>query len=677
MDNNERLSVLIQKWFNKHRRKTLKNNQDQTQSHLQIPDMEYYFITGKIKENYGGLTKSLLLRAKLFGLKNIASHFLTFSYDPEFSRKVDGIIDKQRVDPNMTKIQNMYEDFLIPHSKPQKQYQPTHHCNNINEMEFDHNDPSVKIMRNEQTNQIEMIEYFRQNQLIEKREEYNTQGQLHKVSYFSLGTGEVYRELFIHDHTHVYMKKEYVYLEEESKNKVKEMIWYAQEEIKTFHNEKALRQEWLMLIQYKNDRKKLFLVDSRKQDKYVFQLKKRSSSYFSAIIHSKHYETEKTALRSDYNELFSQIRKQKVDAVFFITEAQKIDVEKQFGHRNIFFLTPHTLDRASHQVQEQHDADPNKVLMMARLTKIKNVIDAIRSFEFVVKEVPSARLEIFGSGPQEKKLKQEIKKLNLEQNVFLKGFTQNPDGEFRTARMSISTSVFEGCPLSIMESIVNKCPVVTYDYDYGAKTLVKNDFNGFVVEQYEVKQLANKIIELLKNNEQYRTFSENCQEKAEEFSIPTYYQNWSNALHNMLAVREKRDQIQQIMKSTHFKLVDMSSKHHVLSLKLQMEGVIQKQGKVILELVGYDRDNHAELFSKRIKNLKVSFPIGHAFIEAALNRNKTKHVDFYMRMRDEEFNEIIQRLSIAEHLLNQKGVSKIDGVSYKTIKGNYSWKTNQ
>lgn len=46
-------------------------------------------------------------------------------------------------------------------------------------------------------------------------------------------------------------------------------------------------------------------------------------------------------------------------------------------------------------------------------------------------------------------------------------------------------------------------------------------------------------------------------------------------------------------------------------------------------------------------------------------------------MRDEEYNEIIKRLPIAEHLLNEQGVSKVDGVSYKTIKGNYSWKVNK
>ncbi|PAK35682.1 hypothetical protein CHI04_06795 [Bacillus safensis] len=677
MDNNERLSVLIQKWFNKLRKKTHENNQSQPQQQLQIPDMEYYFITGRIKEKYGGMTKSLLLRANLFGLKNISSHFLTFSYDQEFSRKVKGIIDKQIVDPKMTKIQNMYIDFLIPNGKPKEQYEPSFHADNINKVVFDHEDLSVHFIRNEKSNQIEMIDYFYPNQQLEKREEYNSQGQLHKVSYFSQETGNVYRELFIYEHTYIYMKKEYADLKEDSKSKLRDIIWYSHKGIKIFKSEKALRQEWLTTIQYRNDRKKLFLVDSRKQDKYVFQLKKRSSSYFSAIIHSKHYETEKTELRTDYNELFTQIKKQKVDAVFFITEEQKKDVEKQFGHQNIFFLTPHTLDRSSHQAQDHYIADPHKVLMMARLTKIKNVKDAIRSFQFVIKEVPSARLEIFGSGPQEKQLKQEIKRLNLEQNVFLKGFTQNPDAEFRTARMSISTSVFEGCPLSIMESIVNNCPVITYNYDYGASTLVKNNLNGFVVEQYEVKQLANKIIELLKNDEQYQIFSENCQEIAEIYSIPNYYENWTQALHKMIEVREKRDQIKRMVKTIHFKLVGIDVQHHVLSLDFQMKGIIEKQNKVILELVGYDRHNHAELFSKEVENLKVSFPIGHASIQEALKRNKTKYVDFYLRMRDEEYNEIIKRLPIAENLLNEKDVSKVDGVSYKTIKGNYSWKVNK
>ncbi|MES1034935.1 glycosyltransferase [Bacillus pumilus] len=667
---------MIQTWFNKLRKKTHEDNQSQPQQQLQIPDMEYYFITGRIKEKYGGMTKSLLLRANLFGLKDISTHFLTFSYDQEFPQKVKGIFDKQIVDPNVTKIQNMYEDFLIPNCSPKEQYQPTYHAGN-NKGSFDHEDPSVRMIRNEKSNQIEMVDYFHPNQQLEKREEYNSQGQLHKVSYFSQETGTVYRELFIYENTHIYMKKGYADLKEEAKSKLRDIIWYSEEGIKTFKNEKELRQEWLTTIQYKNDRKKLFLVDSRKQDKYVFQLKKRSSSYFSAIIHSKHYETEKTVLRSDYNELFTQVRKQKVDAVFFITEEQKTDVVKQFGHQNIFFLTPHTLDRSSHQVQDQYTADPNKVLMMARLTKIKNVIDAIRSFEFVIKEVPNARLEIFGSGPQEKQLKQEIKRLDLGNNVFLKGFTQNPDAEFRTARMSLSTSVFEGCPLSIMESIVNNCPVITYNYDYGASTLVKNQFNGFVVEQYEVKQLANKIIELLKNDEQYQIFSENCQETAEVYSIPNYYENWTTALHKMIEVREKRDQIQKMMKSIHFKLVGIDVENHILSLDLQLEGAIEKRKKVILELVGYDRHNHAELFSKKVENLKVSFPIGHASIQAALKRNKTKYVDFYIRMRDAEYNENIKRLPIAEHLLNEKDVSKVDGVSYKTIKGNYSWKVNK
>lgn len=65
---------------------------------------------------------------------------------------------------------------------------------------------------------------------------------------------------------------------------MRDIIWYAHEGIKTFKNEKALRQEWLTTIQYKNDRKKLFLVDSRKQDKYVFQLKKEVLLIFQQLF---------------------------------------------------------------------------------------------------------------------------------------------------------------------------------------------------------------------------------------------------------------------------------------------------------------------------------------------------------------------------------------------------------
>lgn len=55
---------------------------------IAIPNMTYYFISGNLPHDYGGLTKSLLLRSKLFGkLSQTPTTFLTFGFDKEFSTK--------------------------------------------------------------------------------------------------------------------------------------------------------------------------------------------------------------------------------------------------------------------------------------------------------------------------------------------------------------------------------------------------------------------------------------------------------------------------------------------------------------------------------------------------------------------------------------------------------------
>ena len=51
--------------------------------------------------------------------------------------------------------------------------------------------------------------------------------------------------------------------------------WYSEEDPLTFKDEFELRRHWIDILQKENDRPKLFLVDSRLQDKHVFRVKKR------------------------------------------------------------------------------------------------------------------------------------------------------------------------------------------------------------------------------------------------------------------------------------------------------------------------------------------------------------------------------------------------------------------
>ncbi len=67
--------------------------------------MMYYFISGGLPDNYGGLTKSLLLRSKLFGEESQKkTAFLTFRFDLEFARKRTSCLKREKLTLNTLKL---------------------------------------------------------------------------------------------------------------------------------------------------------------------------------------------------------------------------------------------------------------------------------------------------------------------------------------------------------------------------------------------------------------------------------------------------------------------------------------------------------------------------------------------------------------------------------------------
>jgi len=97
-------------------------------------------------------------------------------------------------------------------------------------------------------------------------------------------------------------------------------------------------------------------------------------------------------------------------------------------------------------------------------------------------------------------LKNYIKNLKLQKRVKFMGFSNNLDEVYKTAKVSVLTSKFEGFALSVMESINYGCPVVAYDIEYGPNEIITQFETGVLVEKNNVKMLA-EIIKNIINDE--------------------------------------------------------------------------------------------------------------------------------------------------------------------------------
>lgn len=153
------------------------------------------------------------------------------------------------------------------------------------------------------------------------------------------------------------------------------------------------------------------------------------------------------------------------------------------------------------------------VIYVGRLISHKNVDYLIRSIKIVKSEFNDIRCGIIGSGPEIENLKNLSKNLNLEENIKFFGFVESDEQVYaymKSSKLSVLPSTREGFPNTILEANACGLPVLIVHGEKNAGVgVVKNDLNGFILE-LSPEDIASKIIELLKNDDQLLTLKNNA-----------------------------------------------------------------------------------------------------------------------------------------------------------------------
>ncbi|MEA2018417.1 MAG: glycosyltransferase [Campylobacterota bacterium] len=142
----------------------------------------------------------------------------------------------------------------------------------------------------------------------------------------------------------------------------------------------------------------------------------------------------------------------------------------------------------------------NYFLCVGRLENQKAFHYAINAFYVVLKKYPLLKLKIVGSGSLEDELKNLVKKLGIERNIDFEGFQSEMIPYYLFANATILTSLFEGFPNVLTESIALGTPVVSFDCPSGPNEIVQDGLNGYLVKYKDTNHLIS-CMELALNNE--------------------------------------------------------------------------------------------------------------------------------------------------------------------------------
>lgn len=210
------------------------------------------------------------------------------------------------------------------------------------------------------------------------------------------------------------------------------------------------------------------------------------------------------------------------DQIVLLTKEDKETSWKQ--SKNITII-PNPI---SFQTEKTSTLLNKKVVSVGRLALPKNYASLIKAFKLVADKHPDWILEIYGNGPQEIELKSLIAKLNLEKHVFLKGFSSNVKQVMTNASIFVSSSIFEGFPLVIIEAMACGLPVISYACPCGPKDIITDNKDGFLIPVNNEVLFAEKISLLIENEKLRKQMGLAATTKANLYKIENIIPIWMN-----------------------------------------------------------------------------------------------------------------------------------------------------
>lgn len=107
------------------------------------------------------------------------------------------------------------------------------------------------------------------------------------------------------------------------------------------------------------------------------------------------------------------------------------------------------------------------------------------------------------------RLKKLSSELGIDKNVIFTGFREDIFDLMRTFDIFVLSSLFEGLPIALLEAMSLGKPVVTTSVG-GIPEVIIDGVNGFLVPAKDPELLAQKIIQLLKDDNLRASFSQNA-----------------------------------------------------------------------------------------------------------------------------------------------------------------------
>ena len=243
-------------------------------------------------------------------------------------------------------------------------------------------------------------------------------------------------------------------------------------------------------------------------------LKKRTSLIFT--IYAKLYRKK-----------YLKTVEKKADAIVTLT---KEDAQEWKNAKRVYIIPNFSIM----PISNLSNCESKRVIAVGRLEWPKGHDRLIRIWKLVSHEHPDWQLDIFGEGELEEEINNSIKKEELR-SVKIHPFTDTISQEYASSSICVLTSRFEGFSLVLLEAMRHGLPCVTFNCPYGPKDLIDDNESGYVIENNNIEQFAEKLNYLIENTEIRKKFAKKALLKSKKYDVDTIMSQWRDLFDSLIS----------------------------------------------------------------------------------------------------------------------------------------------
>lgn len=203
----------------------------------------------------------------------------------------------------------------------------------------------------------------------------------------------------------------------------------------------------------------------------------------------------------------------------------------RYNRNALYIPNPVLLENFNIDIEQSRSS---RIIMVGRLDYLKGQDRLLTIWANLASQNPNWILTFVGNGPYLLKLQKEVIKVKLQGRVEFIHNSKNIPNLLKDASIFAFTSRVESFGMVIVEAFSCGLPVIAYDCENGPRDLIKDGFNGFLINDGNSEEFQRKLQLLIDSDSLRKELGKNAIKSANSFSVENIMSEWDKLFNKII-----------------------------------------------------------------------------------------------------------------------------------------------